>query len=86
MKKNKKNFERKHKDSTMAPVETPKGMVATNAVDPAVPASVWGYKGCAGKGMPQTHNAYIGESVFDRELKEYHASLAKQAAAEAQAS
>ncbi len=31
---------------------------ATNAISPAVPASVWGYKGCAGKGG-RTTNAVI---------------------------
>ena len=30
----------------------------TNAVEPAAPASVWGYKGCAGKGG-STQNAVI---------------------------
>jgi hypothetical protein len=30
----------------------------TNAVEPAAPASVWGYKGCAGKGGA-TQNAVI---------------------------
>lgn len=30
----------------------------TNAVEPAAPASVWGYKGCAGKGG-KTHNSTI---------------------------
>jgi hypothetical protein len=32
----------------------------TNAIDPAAPASVWGYKGCAGKGGA-TRNATIQE-------------------------
>ena len=53
------------------------GMTATNAVEPAAPASVWGYKGCAGKGMPATNNSFIADGVFDRELKEYHATQAK---------
>lgn len=30
----------------------------TNAIEPAVPASVWGYSGCAGKGG-KTRNANI---------------------------
>ena len=30
----------------------------TNAVEPAAPASVWGYKGCAGKGG-NTKNSVI---------------------------
>ena len=30
--------------------KTPKPLFATNAVEAAAPASVWGYKGCAGKG------------------------------------
>ena len=29
---------------------------ATNAVEPAAPTSVWGYKGCAGKGKPVKNN------------------------------
>lgn len=28
---------------------------ATNAVEPAAPSSVWGYKGCAGKGGKTTN-------------------------------
>ncbi len=35
-------------------------MKATNAIEPAAPASVWGYKGCAGKGG-KTRNATIEE-------------------------
>lgn len=31
---------------------------ASNEVEPAAPASVWGYKGCAGKGG-KTQNAVI---------------------------
>ena len=30
---------------------------ATNAVAPAAPTSVWGYKGCAGKGGKTTNYA-----------------------------
>lgn len=30
----------------------------TNAIEPAVPTSVWGYKGCAGKGG-KTRNSNI---------------------------
>ena len=30
----------------------------TNAIESAAPASVWGYKGCAGKGG-KTRNSYI---------------------------
>ena len=30
----------------------------TNAIEPAVPTSVWGYKGCAGKGG-KTQNVTI---------------------------
>ena len=33
----------------------------TNAIDPAAPASVWGYKGCASKGG-KTMNARINEN------------------------
>lgn len=29
---------------------------ATNAIEPAAPASVWGYKGCAGKGGRTTNS------------------------------
>lgn len=35
-----------------------RGMKASNAVESAAPASVWGYKGCAGKGG-KTQNAVI---------------------------
>lgn len=34
----------------------------TNAVEPAAPASVWGYKGCAGKGG-RTLNAVIYNKI-----------------------
>lgn len=34
---------------------------ATNAIEPAAPASVWGYKGCAGKGG-RTLNAVLPNS------------------------
>lgn len=33
----------------------------TNAVEPAAPTSVWGYKGCAGKGG-KTLNSVLPES------------------------
>lgn len=39
---------------------------ATNAVEPAALASVWGYKGCAGKGG-KTHNAFISEKKTVKE-------------------
>ena len=41
----------------------------SNAIEPAAPASVWGYKGCAGKGGATT-NSTISEKMFQRELKE----------------
>ncbi len=34
----------------------------TNAVEPAAPASVWGYKGCAGKGGKTRNSAIIAKS------------------------
>lgn len=40
-----------------------------NAIDPAAPASVWGYKGCAGKGGATT-NSSISDKMFQRELRE----------------
>lgn len=40
-----------------------------NAVEPAAPTSVWGYKGCAGK-CGRTTNSTITEKMFQRELKE----------------
>ena len=46
-----------------------KPLRGTNAVEPAAPASVWGYKGCAGKGGATT-NSIITEKMFQRELKE----------------
>lgn len=33
----------------------------TNAVEPPAPTSVWGYKGCAGKGG-KTNNAIINKT------------------------
>lgn len=44
----------------------PKPLLATNAVEPAAPASVWGYKGCAGKGG-KTHNSKIDISETKKE-------------------
>lgn len=40
-----------------------------NAISAAAPTSVWGYKGCAGKGGKTTNHA-IQESMFQRELRE----------------
>lgn len=37
-----------------------------NAVEPAAPASVWGYKGCAGKGG-HTHNSTIVNKTDKKE-------------------
>ena len=34
----------------------------TNAVEPAAPASVWGYKGCAGKGGKTKNSVIIAKS------------------------
>jgi hypothetical protein len=34
----------------------------TNAVEPAAPASVWGYKGCAGKGGNTNNSVIINKS------------------------
>ena len=36
--------------------------LGTNAVEPAAPASVWGYKGCPGKGG-KTQNSIIVKST-----------------------
>lgn len=38
----------------------------TNAVEPAAPATVWGYKGCAGKGG-NTHNSAIVNKTEKKE-------------------
>lgn len=38
----------------------------TNAVEPAAPASVWGYKGCAGKGG-KTRNSTISNKTEAKE-------------------
>lgn len=38
-------------------------------------------KGIAGKGMPQTCNYKISDKEFERELREYQASLAAEEAA-----
>lgn len=35
----------------------------TNAIEPAVPTSVWGYKGCAGKGGKTTNSVIINKIV-----------------------
>lgn len=35
---------------------------ATNAVEPAAPTSVWGYKGCPGKGG-KTQNSIITKTT-----------------------
>lgn len=43
-----------------------KPLLATNAVEPAAPASVWGYKGCAGKGG-KTLNSKITETKKESE-------------------
>lgn len=40
-------------------------------------------KGIAGKGMPQTCNYKISDNEFERELREYQASLAAENAAQA---
>lgn len=34
----------------------------TNAVEPAAPASVWGYRGCAGKGGATRNSTIINKS------------------------
>lgn len=34
----------------------------SNAVEPAAPASVWGYKGCAGKGGKTINSVIIAKS------------------------
>lgn len=34
----------------------------TNAVEPAAPASVWGYRGCAGKGGKTINSVIIAKS------------------------
>lgn len=34
----------------------------TNAVEPAAPTSVWGYKGCAGKGGKTKNSVIIAKS------------------------
>lgn len=34
----------------------------TNAIEPAVPASVWGYRGCAGKGGKTKNSVIIAKS------------------------
>ena len=38
----------------------------TNAVEPAAPASVWGYKGCPGKGG-KTRNSTISTKTNTKE-------------------
>lgn len=38
----------------------------TNAVEPAAPASVWGHKGCAGKGG-KTYNSVITNKTEKKE-------------------
>ena len=38
----------------------------TNAVEPAAPASVWGYRGCAGKGG-KTNNSTIANKSDKKE-------------------
>ena len=44
----------------------PKPLLATNAVEPAARASVWGYKGCPGKGG-KTLNSKIAEKESTQE-------------------
>ena len=34
----------------------------TNAVEPAAPASVWGYKGCAGKGGSTLNSVIVNKT------------------------
>lgn len=34
----------------------------SNAIEPAAPASVWGYKGCAGKGGKTINSVIIAKS------------------------
>lgn len=40
----------------------------TNAIESAVPASVWGYKGCAGKGG-NTRNSTIANKTNAKETE-----------------
>lgn len=44
----------------------PKACLATNTVESAAPASVWGYKGCSGKGG-KTTNAVIMNHENEKE-------------------
>lgn len=37
----------------------------SNAIEPAVPTSVWGYKGCAGKGG-KTRNSSISAATSNK--------------------
>lgn len=34
----------------------------TNAIEPSAPASVWGYKGCAGKGGKTVNSVIVTKS------------------------
>lgn len=52
-----------NRDSTIRIVN---GRMANNAIAPARPASIWGYKGCAGKGG-KTTNAVIIEKKTEKE-------------------
>lgn len=45
-----------------------KRISATNAVEPAAPASVWGYKGVPGKGG-KTKNSTITENKTEKETE-----------------
>lgn len=53
-----------------------RGKSVKNEVAAAKPAS----KGVAGKGMPNTCNYRISDKEFERELREYQAALAAEAA------
>lgn len=42
---------------------------ATNAVEPTAPASVWGYKGCAGKGGATLNSVIFENKNTEKENK-----------------